>query len=169
MTADAPRRRLHRPVRTTFLVVGITAALFLLYEIVTFVQEARVVVNIGTDSTDVPQQRIVNKESFSPPTDGIVGIDQAAMLLRVIESVDTLAATVSEGARTTQIVQLLNEYTVSLAEYRWIRSTVSREIMQRTPRSGAKRSSLGRYESLLLPEFTRHRKFFVDSLDRQLL
>jgi hypothetical protein len=169
MTTDAPRWRLRAPVRTTLLVAGLASAFFLLYEVVLFVQEARVVINIGTDSTDVPQQRIVNKDVFTPPADGLLQLDQATMLLHIIESIDTLASTVSEGARTTRIVNMLNEYTVSLPEYRWIRTTVSREIAQKTPRSANRSSAFGRYESLLIPEFTRHRRFFLDSLDRQLL
>lgn len=169
MTTDAPRLRMRTPLRTTFVIVGLASALFLVYELVSFVQEARVVVNIGTDSTDVAHQRVVNKEVFSPPADGLVRLEQATMLLHIIESIDTLAASVSEGARTTRIVNMLNEYTVSLPEYRWIRTTVSREIMQRSSRTELKQSALGRYESLLLPKFIRHRRFFYDSLDRQLL
>lgn len=152
--------------RTIFYGIGLFALAFLTYRTVTFVQEARVAVNIGTDSTDTPRQRIVNKSAFVQPDDGLLRLDQIDMMLHIIESSDSSSAS-SEGARINRIVELLNEYTTSLDEYRWIRTSIARDLMKAPQRNALR--SLGRYETLLVKDFQRHRRYFTDSLDKALL
>lgn len=155
--------------RIVFLGCGLVALLFLGYKSFTFVQEARVAVNIGTDSTDKAHLRIVNKSDFIPPSDGKLRLQQLEMMLHIIQSTDTLASNSPEFNRTNRIVELLNEYTISLQEYRWIRSILAKATSPSALRSRSGDDVFGIYRGLLLQDFVQRRSFFTDSLDKQLL
>ena len=145
------------------------ALLFLGYKSFTFVQEARVAVNIGTDSTDKAHLRIVNTSEFLPPADGMLRLQQLEMMMHIIQTTDTLASNTPEFDRTNRIIELLNEYTVSLKEYRWIRTMIAKAISPSALRSRSGANTFGMYKGLLLQEFVQRRSFFTDSLDKQLL
>lgn len=164
--SSATRQPRRSRARLIYYGFGLCALAFLTYRTVTFVQEARVAVNIGTDSTDTPRQRIVNKSAFVQPDDGLLRLDQIEMMLHIIESSDS-ASSSSKGARINRIVELLNEYTTSLEEYRWIRNSIANDLSKTTSRAALR--SLGRYETLLAKDFQRHRRYFTDSLDKALL
>ena len=152
-----------------FLLVGLCCLLYLGTQTIIFIQEARVAVNIGTDSTNAPTQRIVNKSHFEAPSDGLLRLDQLEMMARIVESADSLAPTTAQSSRTEHIINLLNEYTVSLAEYRWIRSSIANQLTMDTREAKRTKSPLGRYQQVMIGVFERHRSFFRDSLDQQLL
>lgn len=169
MSTEEQRRPSRSIGRKLFLIAGLLATIFLTYKIVSFVQEASVAVNIGNGSGNTPQKRIVNKSSFTPPADGKLRLDQVEMMLHIIESSDSVVKLADEGARIARIVALLNEYTLSLGEYRWVRSTIANEIVVPNRKSAQANNPLGAYEQLLLKDFIKHRRFFTDSLDKQLL
>lgn len=158
-----------RIVTGAFLLIGLCGAIYLGTQTIAFIQEARVAVNIGTDSTNAPTQRIVNKLPFTPPQDGRLRLDQLEMMARVIESSDSLPPSTAQSMRTKHIIELLNEYTVSLTEYRWIRTTVATEVAASTRGVRIAQSPLGDYYQVMMGMFLRHRAFFRDSLDEQLL
>lgn len=169
MSTDTERAAKRSLTRIAFLGCGLVALLFLGYTTYTFVQEARVAVNIGADFTDTPRLRIVNKSEYMPPADGKLRLQQLEMMMHIIQNTDTLAADRPEFNRTNRIVELLNEYTVSLQEYRWIRSTIAKATSPTALRTRSGGETFGQYQGLLLQDFAQRRTFFTDSLDKQLL
>lgn len=169
MSTDSEQAPKRSYARIAFLGCGLVALLFLGYKSYTFVQEARVAVNIGRDSTDRAHLRIVNKSEFTPPANGKLRLQQLEMMMHIIQATDTLAAKSPEFNRTNRIVELLNEYTVSLEEYRWIRSMIAKATSPAHLRSRSGGDEFGIYKGLLLQDFVQRRSFFTDSLDKQLL
>lgn len=169
MNATQESTRKRSVARTAFLGSGFVAVLFLGYKIFGFVQEARVAVNIGTGVGDNPKHRIVNKSDYAPPADGKLQLAQVDLMLHIIEATDTLAITASQPDHINRIVELLNEYTTSLQEYRWVRSTIAMSLTRASSRAPKGASPLGKYEGLTLGQFMKHKSFFTDSIDKALL
>lgn len=152
--------------RIVLYLVGFLSLVYLTFVTVSFVHEARVAMIFASDSTDSPQRRIVNKSVFAPPADGRLKLSQISMLAHVIEASDSAVVFFGEGARTNRIVELLNEYTVSLSEYRWIRSRAS-EAFASSDTLG--RVAFSEFDPIVRNSMIRNRRFLTDSLDRELL
>lgn len=115
--------------------------------------------------------QVVNKEKYAPPADSLLRPSQILVLHEVARSLDSLArANVSQREIDGQLIRLLNRFTMSVGEYRWIRSTATR-IMERRrvdPRRLADATNTRRL-GMVMVDVQAYRRFYRDSLDRALI
>lgn len=165
----AASNRLSRWFKWGILGCGIASAIYLGFISKTFVDEASVIVNIGKDTTDIPIKRIVNKATFIPPKSGQLQIDQIDIMLHIVESVESAPKGSSAAQLQDIIVRKINEYTISLSEYRWIRDQFAHVIKPPATDRVSARVVFGRYASISEAVTRKCRVFFRDSVDRNLL
>jgi hypothetical protein len=114
---------------------------------------------------------IVNRQEYTPPVDSIIRMSQATMFLNVVEVLDSLDGDGNrKDLRRTAFAEILNRYTTSLTEYRWVRS-VCVSAMRRQPSSRMGRADSVNMQRLrmFVPRFREYPSFFRDTLDREAL
>lgn len=158
-----------RSFKLLILALGLTSAVYLGFIMKSFVDEAGVVVNIGKDTTDNPIKRIVNKTSFTPPLNGQLQLDQIDMMMHIVEATASIPKGASTAALQDVIIRQINEYTISLSEYRWIRSRFVQALEGRGPNRIRAGTTFGRYQSISETTLDQCRTFFRDTTDRGLL
>lgn len=115
--------------------------------------------------------QIVNKERYTPPPDGVLRPSQIMTLHEVARQLDSSARDNADAKSIeARLVFLLNRFTMSAAEYRWVRSTATRYMADRQRPSRSKSDSAnGERVRLIAGDVVAYSRFFRDSLDRAIL
>lgn len=161
-----------RSRRWFFVTLVVLALLYLVLVARVFLLEADMSLGLSRISGPGLLGLIVDRSTFVPPKDGIVRPGQLSMFVDVVETLDSLRAD-SAGTQEmrTSFADLLNRYTISISEYRWVRSVVSdvrdRSASSRnlTPTDSTNAQRL----RMFLPRLKEHEIFFRDTLDREAL
>ncbi len=119
------------------------------------------------------QGLVINQQSYEPPIDGVLKPSQLSLLIHVVETLDSLQrADVSDSKSTSAFADILNQYTTSLSEYRWIRSMATRfeKVVHRDVRNLPRSDSLNVERMRMFSmRLASHSHFFRDSLDKEAL
>jgi len=114
---------------------------------------------------------IVNRATYSPPMDSVLTATQLGMLVHVSSRIEQLSREEkSETERRTALALVLNHYTTSLSEYRWVLATVGLYVSDGKGLGTKKSDSANRKRlAMILPQLVRYNVVFRDSLDREAL
>lgn len=165
----SPGKWFSKILTSAILILGIASLAYLGFITKTVVDEAGVIVNIGKDTTDSPISRIVNKATYRPPENGQLQLDQIDIMMHIVESTQSLPTSTSALAMQDIIVRQMNEYTISLSEYQWIRSQFRKAVIGEGAPPIPTRTTFGRYAAITDASLKKFRVFFRDSVDRGLL
>lgn len=156
--------------RIVFVVVLVCIA-YLFFFVRGLLFEAQMSLGIIRPSEPGLRAQVVNKEKYYPPADSLLRPSQILVLHEIAGSLDSLArASVSQKEIDGQLIRLLNRFTMSVGEYRWIRSAATR-IMERRridPRRAADMINTRRL-GMVMVDVQAYRRFYRDSLDRALI
>lgn len=161
-----------RSRRWFFVTLVVLALLYLVLVARVFLLEADMSLGLSRISGPGLQGLIVNRSLYTPPKDSVVRPGQLSMFLDAVEILDSLRAdSAGVSEMRTSFADLLNRYTISLSEYRWIRSVVTAGRQHgQSRRRGTHADSTNEQRLLMfLPRFEEHTMFFRDTLDREAL
>lgn len=166
--ASRPRRRwLH----SSIAVVVILCCAYLFVFVRGLLFEAQMSLGIIRRNEQGLRAQIVNKESYAPPTDSLLRPSQIMVLHEISRHLDSLSsANVAQREIDQQLVRMLNRFTMSVREYQWIRQTATRLMSgRRTSRALATDSANSSRLHMVMFDVAVFRRFYRDSLDRELL
>lgn len=162
-----------RSRRWFFVTLVVLSLLYLILVARVFLLEADMSLGLSRISGPGLMGLIVDRSSFVPPKDSVIRPGQLSLFVDVVETLDSLHGNEAGTLEVrTSFADLLNRYTISISEYRWIREVVER--MWRnvpTPRSRIQRSDSINYQRFRMFEarIAEHPAFFRDTLDREAL
>ncbi|MBL0321000.1 MAG: hypothetical protein IPP80_01225 [Ignavibacteria bacterium] len=161
-----------RSRRWFFVTLVVLALLYLVLIARVFLLEADMSLGLSRISGPGLQGLIVDRSTYVPPKDSVVQPGQLSMLVDVVETLDSLRDDSADTLKMrTSFADLLNRYTISLSEYRWVRSVVSGVREQEVSRKRRTRADSTNTQRLrmFLPRLEDHGMFFRDTLDREAL
>ncbi len=169
--SNEPTKRRPSSRRWFFLTLVVLSVVYIGLTVRTFLLDADMSLGLSRISGPGLEGLIVNRQKYTPPVDSVIRMSQATMFLHVIETLDSLhREKVRPNDLRSGFAAVLNRYTTSLTEYRWVRS-VCMESMRRssmTDLHGADSINAQRLR-MFIPRFREYRGFFRDTLDREAL
>lgn len=166
--SQRPRRRwLSRSVA----VVVILCCIYLFFFVRGLLFEAQMSLGIIRRNEQGLRAQIVNKESYAPPTDSLLRPSQIMVLHEISRHLDSMStAKAPQREIDQQLVQMLNRFTMSVREYQWIRQTATRLMSgRRASRVLSTDSANTSRLHMIMGDVTAFRRFYRDTLDRELL
>ncbi len=157
--------------RWLFITLIVLSVVYLGLTIRVFLIEADMSLGLSHISGPGLEGLIVNRQVYVPPVDSVIRMSQATMFLNVVEVLDSLDDDrVSADAQRSAFAEVLNRYTTSITEYRWVRSVcvAAMRRQQATPSRRADSINLQRLR-MFVPRFREYPSFFRDTLDREAL
>jgi hypothetical protein len=171
MGSDKPSVGFRRWRRVIIALAVIASATYLVLFVRGLLFEAQMSLGIIRRSEQGVRAQIVNKEQYTPPPDGILRPSQIMSLHEIAREVDSLART-KAGTQEIEpkLIVLLNRYTMSAAEYRWVRLTTLRYLgaERMSKRSDADSVNSERVR-MIAADLSTYSRFFRDTLDRALI
>ncbi|MBU3678330.1 MAG: hypothetical protein FGM32_01820 [Candidatus Kapabacteria bacterium] len=166
--SQQPRRRW---LRNSVAVVAILCCVYLVLFVRGLLFEAQMSLGIIRRNEQGLRAQIVNKESYAPPTDSLLRPSQIMVLHEISRHLDSLStAKAQQREIDQQLVRMLNRFTMSVSEYRWIRQTATRLMSGRRPLRGLLTDSANTSRlHMIMGDVTTFRRFYRDTLDRELL
>lgn len=115
--------------------------------------------------------QIVNKEHYTPPRDGVLRPSQLLTLHEIARRLDSMARENADARSIeSQLIVMLNRYTMSADEYVWVRTTATRYMSGRrqSMRTTSDSINLERVRMIAV-DLTAYPRFYRDSADRSLM
>ncbi|MBU3700391.1 MAG: hypothetical protein FGM33_10360 [Candidatus Kapabacteria bacterium] len=170
MGSDKPSSKMRRWWRIIIALAVVASVVYLTLFIRGLLFEARMSLGIIRQSQQGILAQIVNKEQYVPPADGILRPSQIMSLHEIAREVDSLARTKADQRMIeSKLVVLLNRYTMSAGEYRWVRSTALRYAGSDRGRIRTVADSVNSKRlRMIATDLSNYTRFFRDTLDAAL-
>ena len=171
MASKSGTGRSRRWRRIIVAIVFIASLVYLVIFVRGLLFEAQMSLGIIRPAEQGILARIVNKEEYTPPPDGVLRPSHIMSLHEIARQLDSLAKTDADKASIeSQLVFMLNRYTMSAGEYRWVRTTATRYMTGRRIQIRSRGDSVNLERLRMLSvDLTSYARFYRDSLDRSLL
>lgn len=171
--SSQPKVRASHVKRWLFRTVVVLAFLFLVLTLRVIFIEADMSLGLSRARGTGLQGLVINKQNYEPPINGVVKPSQLSLLIHVVETLDSLdRADADDSKSISAFADVLNQYTTSISEYRWIRSMAMRfeKAVHRDARNLPRADSLNVERMRMFSmRFAAHSRFFRDSLDKEAL
>jgi hypothetical protein len=150
--------------RWLFILAIVTAVTIITIRTIDFLGEAQMSLGLNRTPGAGIAGQLVNQQRFDPPSDSLLRIGQAHIVLRVAEAIDSLS---EQKARTpvveSAVAAIMNQHMMSRSAYWWVRSQVIRTL-ERTPQDHRDSANV-RLLRMLRPRFLAVRRVYRDTLD----
>lgn len=160
-----------RSRRWFFVTLTLLAILFLGLTLRAFLLDADLSLGLSRISGPGLPGLIVNRRSYTPPADSILTPSQLGLLLHLALHIDSLLEQKKSAKEVREhFAEILNRYTTSLSEYRWIRSTTTMYQITGIGLGSPRADSVNQLRlRQVLPKLKELRHFLRDSLDKEAL
>ncbi len=153
-----------------FLTVIAVSLLYLALSARVFLLEADM--SLGLSRVSGPDLRglVVNVRRYSPPADGLLTPSQLGLLVETAEALDSMH-TNNIGTLTFRrtFAGILNRYTTSVDEYRWIRTTATPFVLGNAVNTDSATQQNAERIRMFLPRLVLRSTVFTDTLDKEAL
>ena len=154
--------------RWAFLLFALAGITYLGIKTFGFLTEAQMSLGLNRTPGIGIDALLVNRTEWHPPKDSLLRPAQVHVVLRVVETIDSLDAQgVSKETMRRELADLMNDHLFDRSSYTWCRDAIDHALFEE-PSSRADSSNVTLL-TMFRPRFVARERVFTASLDTMLL